>query len=417
MNFSNGIFAATICLSSLSTKAAGLSWVWIVGGGLVVWISNYHQDLQSNPLQPGMQMAIEIAKGWVYACMFAMVIMLIPSVYWSGPWEERHPQWRLLLGALGIWLFLRYRPPSLGSLQIWGSAGAIASLLAYGLVIAMSSNEAPTNRIPWMAGISLLSCTLLTFSYVLKDAAHHLRQFWLGASALVLVTVLLSGVRGSFPLLLIWPLALFAMHRTETLLWLSSWRWLLPLMILLFVLGLPLIPGEDNPMARVFHLVSETGEISAKGSAQIQMSGGIRLILYRTAFEHVFDNPLWGVGPAAGKALISQALIEGGMTDPKVILGIGHFHSDLLNPWVEFGLLGLMGYLTYLGGILFVAWRMIFLRYHPALALGMLALALVHLLTGLSNMNFAHNYYPTMIAICVGLILSCASVSGRSTPR
>ena len=343
-----------------------------------------------------------------------MVLMLIPTAYWSGPWPERHPQWRLLLGGVGLWLFLRYRPPTWVELKTMASAAAISSLLAYGLVVAVSSSEAPTTRIPWMAGLSLLSCTLLTLSFGLKDASLTLRQFWLAASALMLVTVLLSGVRGSFPLLIIWPLALLAMHRSEPSLWQTSWRWLLPLMISLFALGLPLIPEEDNPVMRVLLIFNETAAISAEGPAQPETSSGIRLTLYRTALQHVFDHPVWGMGPTAAKALIIQALVAAGMTDPAVVYGIGHFHNDLLNPWVEFGLWGLMGYLSYLGGMLFVAWRLKCLLAHPTLAFGMLAVALVHLATGLSNVNLAHNYYPTMLAISVGLILFCASHSDRS---
>ena len=414
MNLPIGLLALAICLSSLSSKAAGLAWLWMVVGGLLVWLKSYRQPIQTRPLLPGRELGIQIANWWILACALAMVMMLIPTAYWSGPWPERHPQWRMLLGAVGVWWLLRYSPPIQSALRIWASAAAISSLLAYGLVVAASSNEAPTNRIPWMAGLSLLSCALLTLSFALKDAPLKLRQFWLAASALMLVTVLLSGVRGSFPLLLIWPLTLLAMHRSVPSLWQRSWRWLLPLMIFLFVLGLPLIPEGDNPLVRVLHVLRETGAIAVEGSAQPETSSGIRSTLYRTALQHVFDHPLWGMGPTAAKALIVQALMAAGMTDPAVVFGIGHFHSDLLNPWVEFGLWGLMGYVSYLGGMLFIAWRLKCLLAQPVMAFGMLALALVHLATGLSNVNLAHNYYPTMLAISMGLILFCVSDSDRS---
>ena len=48
------------------------------------------------------------------------------------------------------------------------------------------------------------------------------------ASAVVLVTALISGVRGSWPLLLVWPLMLWRLHGTSPLLWSSGWKWLLP---------------------------------------------------------------------------------------------------------------------------------------------------------------------------------------------
>lgn len=46
-------------------------------------------------------------------------------------------------------------------------------------------------------------------------------------------------------------------------------------------------------------------------------------------------------------------------------------------------------------------------------AIGLLAVLCTHLATGMSNMNFAHNYYPVMLSISVGLILTIASVCER----
>ena len=417
MNLLTGITALALTLSSLNSKAAGVAWLGVVVFGMAVWLHQFRKPISNFSLNAGTDLPIQIAQWWIWISLAALVLMFIPTVHWSGPWPERHPQWRLLLGALGVWCLLRYLAPAWSALQVWSSAAAFSLLLAYGLVLMASSSQAPTNRIPWMAGLSLLSCALLTLSYGLNKASLRLRQFWLGASASLLVTLLLSGVRGSFPLLLIWPLTLGLMHRSDPALWRSSWRWLLPILALLFALGLPFIPIEDNPMVRIVTVFLETGAFSPEGTAQAETSSGIRLILYRTALHHVFDHPIWGIGPAAAKALIHQALMNAGISDSNVVESIGHFHSDLLNPWVEFGLLGLAGYLTYGVGMILIAWHLKRQLTRPTLALGMLATALVHLATGLSNMNLAHNYYPIMLAISVSLIFLCIRGQALSESR
>jgi hypothetical protein len=46
----------------------------------------------------------------------------------------------------------------------------------------------------------------------------------------------------------------------------------------------------------------------------------------------------------------------------------------------------------------------------------MLALLLMHLSAALSNMNFAHNYYPTLLSISVGLLLMSAQPAPSPRP-
>ncbi|MFN7288070.1 MAG: hypothetical protein ACK5SV_02950, partial [Burkholderiales bacterium] len=110
--------------------------------------------------------------------------MAIPTAYWASPWGERHPQWRLLLSACGLLFLLKYRSPSHQTVQAITTAAAIALILAYILVVTSSSGNAPTNRIPWMGGLSLLGLAVVSLAYRQVSAPFWLRQFWLAASAL-----------------------------------------------------------------------------------------------------------------------------------------------------------------------------------------------------------------------------------------
>ena len=412
MNTVIALVALAIGLSSISSLAAGLAWLLIGVSGIVAGFKLRGSAIPIATWDDSRNVAAHAAQGWLLACLTALLLMLIPTAFWSGPWGERHPQWRLLFGALGVWLLLLSSVPTGRILRVLASAVAISTVLAYGLVVTLSSTAAPTNRIPWMAGLSLFSITLLTLSYGLKDASLTLRRLWLSSSAIVLVTALLSGVRGSWPLLLIWPFALLGMHKSEPLLWRSTWRWLLPWMVLLFTAGLFLIPEQDNPLLRIWDVITETGIYGADNAVQNDSSSGIRLILYRCGLAHVMDHPWLGTGPAEAKQLISQALAASGVMDDSIVMG--HFHNDPLNPWVEFGVFGLMGYWTYAIGALWVAFRLKKALADSTFFMGLLALVLMHTATGMSNMNFAHNYYPTMFSISMALILCAVPVARRS---
>lgn len=387
-----------LCLSSISTLAAGLAWLMIIMAGLGAWWQQKRASV--NQGTESRSPALQASGWWLLACVAAFVLMAIPTAYWDAPWPERHPQWRLMLGALGLWLLLRAGPPGLRSLQALATAGAVSSLLAYGLVVTVGSDAAPTNRIPWMAGLSLLSCALLTVSFNLNGANFKLRQFWLVASALMMVTVLLSGVRGSWPLVLLWPLLLSRLYKFSPALWLSVWRWLLPALAVMLAAGLAVIPDKDNPALRVLEVARETQTTAPEGATVSQdSSSGVRLALYKASVHQIMQPSWLGIGHAHTKELIRQTMSDTGALIHLTI--VGHMHSDLLHPWVEFGFMGLAGYLAYAVGLGMMA-RI--LRDTPASA-GLVALLLMHLLTGLSNVNFAHNYYPVMLLLSIALVL------------
>ena len=190
--------AVALSLSSISTKAAGLTWLLMVLAGVFAWACRKRAQQPDPPSGPVW------ARWWLLACAAAFVLMAIPTAYWGGPWPERHPQWRLLISAVGTWLLMRYGRTLSAAPHGLATGTAVCLLLALALVLTRGADFAPTNRIPWVAGLSLLSCTLLALSYQLTGAPMGLRRFWWLASMLSLGTVVLSGVRGSWCLLLVW---------------------------------------------------------------------------------------------------------------------------------------------------------------------------------------------------------------------
>jgi len=94
--------------------------------------------------------------------LLALLLKIIPLVYWSGPWQERHAELRLFIGSLGSYLLIRYTSLPQGWHTGIGHALGVACVSALLLAAVWGSNAAPTNRIPWAAGLSVLTCLLLT---------------------------------------------------------------------------------------------------------------------------------------------------------------------------------------------------------------------------------------------------------------
>ncbi len=390
---------SALALSSVSTLAAGLAWLSISLAGLGAWLGqNRVPSLKTDNETLGARQA---TKWWLLVCIAAFLLMAIPTIYWGGPWKERHPQWRLLIGAWGLWLLIRYYLPSNVIIRFLITGASASSLLAYFLVITVGSDEAPTNRIAWMAGTSLVGCALLSASYSLKSEDLKLRQIWLSASALMLVTVLVSGVRGSWAYLLLWPLYLWQMHRKEPALWRATWRWLIAILIAFTAASQYWGIEKDKLTTRINDIRIESQRAKDGTRVDYDNSSGARQILYTTGFEHISENTLLGTGPKELKAIIRKSLED--MNAHRHAAAVGHLHSDLLHPWVEFGIFGAAGYLAYAAGMLLLIKKT--KNNFPIQSLALQFIALTHLFAGLTNMNFSHNYYPTLLSISISLCL------------
>jgi O-antigen ligase len=406
-----------LALSTLSTKAAGLFWLVfiLIGATHLLWS---HRSQTSTTL-PNLATTLpnplhSIAKGWLLVCVFALVCKSIPHFYWSAPWPERHPEFRLLLGALGTYWLLRQQRWPHGWHTGIGHGLALACVFALGLAAIIGSNAAPTNRIPWAAGLSLLSCLLLSWSFM---PAHTQRQSlaWRYCSLLGLTAVMISGVRGSYLLAVIWPA-----------LWLGlTWQTralnprLKPIhLVLQMVLAVSTVtlitawaPAAESPIERAQLVVQETGHAEPHKPFDPNSSNGARILLWQAGLNAFLQHWLLGLGFDGAKHLIQQTAYA---YQSDTLFALGHFHSDYIHTATEFGIFGLISFLALGAGMAWMAWRL-HGSGHSSTALGMLALLLMNLSTALSNMNFAHNYYPTILSISIGLLL--LSAQPLSSPR
>jgi O-antigen ligase len=416
-----------LAASTLNTKAAGFAWLWFILAGLLAsWhsrqaaTSGHGSEVSASQAPVG----ADIAKIWLITTAAALLLKTVPMIYWADPWGERHAEFRLLLGALGLYGLCQLPLERLRRAYLdanyfaWvGSALAVACALALWLVLVKSSDAAPTNRIPWACALAISTSTLLAMARVVKG--WRLRYFWLAASLAGLLAVLASDVRGAYGLVLVWPalaLYLFKVKPIKTVPRARLKTALLTVAALLLVTVLIPSPFVQKPLQRmqIAWPEYESSQVSAAQGAN--SSVGARLYMWQRSLEAIKESPWVGYGRAGRIAHIQQWGDEA--TSP-VIKSLGHLHNEYLQTLMDHGLWGLASLLSYSLGMLLMARK---LRtsddvQHKALAAGLAGVVFMLMSSGLSNMNFAHNYYPTVLSLAVTLLVCAAALPRSPTPE
>lgn len=405
-----------LALGTLSTKAAGAAWLLLALAGVGCWLAG-RRDESARALAPASaaeaDLPARLAKVWLLATLGALALKSVPMFYWSGPWQERHAEFRLLIGAIGTWGLLRWgglawRAPQ--HMRFLGHGLAAACALAWGLCVTITSDAAPTNRIPWAAGVALFSCVLLGWAFAPGRAASSTRQrqVWFWGSLMGMLAILASGVRGSYALLLLWPaLAIYLQHRHR----LFKRGWLVALAtVMAMALTIALTPPKDSLLYRAQIATTEMNTPTNELGVDVNSSTGVRWLLWKGAWDNIPQHWGLGLGFDGAKALIKQIADHHNSTLIHE-MKLGHFHSDYVHTQVEYGLWGLASYLLYGGTLLWLSGCLL-RKKHITCGLPLLGVALLHLSSGLTNVNFGHNYYPVTLSLAV----TCLLIRFANTP-
>lgn len=407
-----------LAASTLNTKAPGFAWLWFILAGLLAWWQS-RQMVKVGPAEVSASPApvyAGIARIWLITTVVALLLKTVPMLYWADPWGERHAEFRLLLGALGLYGLCqlpleRLRRDYLDAHYVaWvGSGLAVACALALWLVLVKGSEAAPTNRIPWACALAISTCTLLTLARVVTD--WRLRYFWLAASLAGLLAVLASDVRGAYGLVLVWPALAFYLFKVKPLATVPRARLKTALLtVAALLLVALLIPSVfiQKPLQRmqIAWPEFESSQVSAAQGAN--SSVGARLYMWQRSLEAIQESPWTGYGRAGRMALIQQ---WGDEAASPTVKALGHLHNEYLQTLVDHGLWGLASLLSYSLGLLWMARKL--RASHDvrlkALAAGLAGVVFMLMSSGLSNMNFAHNYYPTVLSLAVTLLVCAAA--------
>jgi O-antigen ligase len=279
--------------------------------------------------------------------LLAFVVVLFVAV-WLSAWfmhgldevgrDDVGRILRLLL-LVPLYLFLARVD---GLERVWwtgvGAGAAIAGGYAIGFAWIGQPGEwadrvgGPTNPI-YFGGIVLAFAVML----LPRVADLHLepwkRLIAAAAIALGLIASALSGSRGAWltlvPLLALYLATLGTRQR-------PAWRFGLPLAMLLFAVGLSMIPGI--PLSE--RVVDAVTSLTQGGGLVREDTLSVRWALWSLSVEQIREHWLLGLGPDGFRAALEQAVASGRL--PEWMLEYHHPHNQFLSAMLIAGIPGLI---------------------------------------------------------------------------
>ena len=410
------LLVLALSLSSLSSKLAGGAWLILVCAGVMAACQAREKQREANTV------CSDLALVWLVCTALALVFKAVPMFYWHDRWDERHAEFRLLLGAVGTYALCRWRLAFSSTQQMavaW--AMSISCALALCLMLIGGRDAAPTNAIPWAVGVALVSACLLAWT-LSPHLTRMNRLVCLVGALLGLGAVLASESRGAYGLVLLWLVLLLVHVRTWWAGIFTSGHGAFRL-TRIQVVGLALVgmvclvlitqsAVVQRPLQRMQGAVQEARLSQQSLESGSNSSVGARLLMWNRSVPFIAESPWLGHGQDARKIAIKNWGREANSTE---VLSLGHVHNEYLHTLMDHGLWGLASLLTYGLGMLWICIRLWKSHLH-AQAWAMGGVLFIHSTAELTNVNFAHNYYPTMLSLVMGFVLmaSCRQPSTSS---
>jgi O-antigen ligase len=259
---------------------------------------------------------------------------------------------------------------------------------------------APTNQIPWGASMSLLVCVVLALTLSASLKPKLIRLFYASGVVVGIFAVLLSQSRGAYGIVF-WVTGVVLWHYARNgIKWLALASRVL-VGALLVTLLTQLFPQIISiPTQRIQLAVNEISAMDSSKVESIDTSVGARLYLWRRAVEEIPDHLFMGVGREGRMASIQRWGTEVGSSTVK---SLGHLHNNYIEELFDQGLIGLGGFMSFIAGLFYMVIRL--RKEQPVAAFGMAGILFMHSSSSLTNVNFAHNYYPTMLSVAVAITL------------
>jgi O-antigen ligase len=296
--------------------------------------------------------------------------------------------------------FVHYARVTRDQLKWLGYALVLALWAGFGLMLIFGPVLAPTNQIPWGASMSLLACVALALTLSASSQLLPVRLFYASGVFVGVVAVLLSQARGSYGIVF-WVAGASLWHfaRSEI-----KWRAMASSVlggVVAITLLVQLFPQLASiPAQRVQLAVKEFSAMDGAKDASMDTSVGVRINLWKRAIAEVPEHLVMGVGREARMASIQRWGAESNSTAAQ---SLGHLHNNYIEELFDQGLFGLGSFLSFLAGLFYMVMRL--RKEQPMAALGTAGILFMHASSSLTNVNFAHNYYPTMLSVAVAVCL------------
>ena len=403
--------------STIDSKLAGGAWLLLIIFGLIIWLFKSKE----RPCVPTLQLITfrKLVRIWLFFTTLALLLKLLGVVYWGEDLSERHAEFRLFLGALGIYGISHMK--NIDEYQMHIRLGMIIStslacLLALVFFILYGFGAAPTNKIPWSGGIALMIIATVGLAGYTQKNWERLLIF---ISAICgLLAIFLIETRGTYLALLIVPFLMISIimwsnyNKTSIVSFsknagkqLSS----IFVLILASVFLVILSPSSilKAPFDRVEVAKIEMHDALNKKDGSFDTSVGARVYMWRESVNILKDKWLFGIGKYERLIMVKN---YGVYLNSEVIQSLGHVHNEFLHVILDHGILGISSFLSYTIGLLVIAlqlWR----KKMRIPSLTFIGLALMHNFAELTNVNFAHNYYPIMLSLSISIMLVSVMIS------
>ena len=381
-------------LAPMNTKIAGAAWFLVVLLGLFsAFQKNNNSDSQKT----------KAAYGWFIATSASLLIFMAMTAYWQDSWGALHVQLRVFLAAAACLAFVRCYASS-PKLTRWIAHAITVSCAVAFFVTWKYGRETPSNPIPWAVGISFLPCLLLPNTLNQQEKLIH-RGFWSVGVLLGIAAVLLSLTRGAYGILL-WALFFYGLvffHKMK----LSKKQLVVGGATLLLVSAAVFYSPRlwQEPLQDVQQGWHEAKDFVYAGDPTQAMntSVGVRLYFWPLAFSAIQQSPWLGMGRAHRKIFIHQ---QGLAMHSPVLAQLDHFHNDYLTFLVDYGVIGLFGFMALIGGLALLIWQ--FAQWDSIAAWQLSGILFMSSTGSLTNANFSHNFYGVMLALSISLVLLTA---------
>jgi len=357
--------------------------------------------------------------------VFAFMAVTIGSkLYFHTPWNVVDNPSRALLAILTCWVIVRVAP---NADRLWQG---ITIALAFALMIVFYQALVQGNGRPsaWVQPIAFANmvAALALVGFARPGDSHRADAVaWFNVLCAALILIM-NETRGAMVamLLTMFPLLLVRYRRFGVKMLLTSAAGIVALTV-----GAYVIPG--SPLAkRVDQAVNEVRRFVVQD--KVETSVGARLKMWQLGMAYFTEHPVTGagVGQFARVLKASQYCTEqaqrvdmGESDDKQVVCILEHAHNDLVE---SASTMGIPGLLTMLG--LFLVPAALFWRASRAcrashsycgvsLAGAGLGVVMASLISGLTQVTFAHQANVVFYAGLIGLLLGLSGPEVRAAQR
>ncbi|WP_143895190.1 O-antigen ligase family protein [Tepidimonas sediminis] len=370
---------------------------------LLAWVQARRQPASSS-----------LPSAWRQALAVAALLIglrLLAAAWHGDGLAERHWELKWLITSLALAVVLR-RPGGPEWLlrhaaTLW--VGTLTAMATLGMAVALvvERKDLVTNAIPWANVMGLVTLALL--AQALHSPTSRLRWCAGWGATCASVAIMASHTRGAYTAVVLTLLA------WSWLLWqrvLHQARWGALLGIAALVFAMSSAPWmQEAVQHRWLQSVEEWRAVHQQAPTASETSVGARVLLWQHAWTAVQSEPWRGVGIEGRRALIRQ---WADLHDSATLRALGHVHHEYLHAWLDHGLAGLGAALAMVAVPLALAFRS--RSMDPATRWTLVGWAVVVGVSGLTNVNTAHNYYTSGICL-LWLLLAMLQVQpnlGRS---